>query len=139
MIVKHYVTFVSPGTFVPETNTEEVESWDIERAKLRASEINQRYGARPYSFVFYTMTNDGTELNSKETARSPNYFLGGTVLTLQDIKDRNDPDDSILISNMENNDMPRVIENRNSYRATLPLGKDDVVLDFVMPERVEAE
>lgn len=133
MIRKHYVTFVSPGTFMPETNTEEVESWDIEAATQRASEILQRYNARPYSFHFTTVENDGTKMNGEQTDRSPNYFLGGKVLTLQDVKDRNDPDDEILISNMENNNMDRVVENHNSFRATLQLRPDDVVLDFEMP------
>lgn len=129
MIEKHFVTFVSPGTFVPETTTKEIESWDVDKAVEMARETIERYNATPYSFHFTTRTNDG-ELDSKETARSCNYFLGGEVLTLQQVKDRSDPSDSILISNMENNGIERVVDNRNSWRATLPLNEGDVVLEF---------
>ena len=129
MIEQHFVTFVSPGSFVPETSTKPVQSWDVDHATEMAKSILERHGATPYSFHFTTRTNDG-ELDSKETARSCNYFLGGVVLTLQDIKDRNDPKDEILISNMQNNGYERVVQNDNSWRATLPLRDDDVVLEF---------
>jgi hypothetical protein len=129
MIEKHFVTFVSPGTLVPETTTKEIDSWDVDKATEMAREVRERYNATPYSFHFTTRSNEG-ELDSKETARSCNYFLGGQVLTLQDVKDRNDSKDSILISNMENNGYDRVVQNDNSWRATLPLGENDVVLEF---------
>ena len=129
MIEKHFVTFVSPGTFCPETTTREIDSWDVDTAVEMASDVIERHNATPYSFHFTTRSNDG-KLDSKETARSCNYFLGGQVLTLQDVKDRNDPRDSVLISNMENNGYDRVIQNDNSWRATLPLKKNDVVLEF---------
>ena len=129
MVEKHFVTFVSPGTFVPETTTKEIESWDVEAATKMAREVVERYNATPYSFHFTTRRNDG-ELDSKEVARSCNYFLGGEVLTLADIKAREDENDLILISNMECNGIERVVENRNSWRAILPLEKDDVVLEF---------
>lgn len=129
VVEKHFVTFVSPGTFVPETTTKEIGSWDVEQAKTMATEIVERYNATPYSFHFTTRRNDG-DLDSKEVARSVNYFLGGEVLTLADIKDRNDEKDRILISSMESNGIERVVENRNSWRATLPLGEKDIVLPF---------
>ena len=129
MVEKYFVTFVSPGTFVPETTTKEIDSWDVDKATKMASEIVERYNATPYSFHFTTRRNDG-DLDSKEVARSVNYFLGGEVLTLEDIKARSDEKDRILISNMEGNGIERVVENRNSWRATLPLGDKDVVLPF---------
>jgi hypothetical protein len=129
MIEKHFVTFVSPGTFVPETTTKEVSFWDVEDAKEMARTIIERHGAKPYCFYFTTRRNDGA-LDSREVRRSCNYFLGGTVLTLDDVRARHDEKDAILISNMECNDFSRVIENCNSWRATLPLRPDDVVLEF---------
>ena len=56
------------------------------------------------------------------------YFLGGKILTLQDVIDRNDPEDRILISNMRGNKWDRVIVNDNSWRITQPLEEGDVVL-----------
>jgi hypothetical protein len=129
MIEKHFVTFYSPGTFVSEMTVEPVDSWDVEEATSKARHIIERYGARPYGFRFTTRRNDG-ELDSKEVRRSGMYFLGGEVLTLQQVKDRNDPADRILISNMECNGYEKVVENRNSWKATIPLNEGDTVLEF---------
>ena len=62
------------------------------------------------------------------TATSPMYYLGGTILTLEEIEAKNDPNDNILISNMKCNGFDRVVVNSNSYRWTQPLYKDDIVL-----------
>lgn len=129
MVEKHFVTFVSPGTFVPETTTRPVESWNVDAAVEMARSVTERYGATPYSFHFTTRQNDG-DLDSTEVARSCNYFLGGEVKTLAEIVARNNPNDSILISNMRCNKIPRVLVNDNSWQATLELKDDDVVLPF---------
>jgi hypothetical protein len=131
MIEKHFVTFVSPGTFVPETTTKEIDSWDIDKAMEMARNVTERYDATPYSFHFTTRRNDG-ELDSKQTARSCNYFLGGKVLTLEQVKARKDDSDRTLIQNMESNGIARIVDNRNSFRAALPIGDDDVVLEFLI-------
>ena len=129
MIEKHFVTFVSPGTFMPETTCQGIDSWNVNEATKMARTIIERYNATPYSFHFTTHQNDG-DLDSKEVARSCNYFLGGTVLTLADIQARNDPADRILIGNMKGNNITRVVENCNSWGAVLPLNKEDIILDY---------
>lgn len=58
------------------------------------------------------------------------YYLGGEILTLQQIKDRENPKDRILITNMECNGWGRIIENRNSWLITQPLRDGDIVLDW---------
>lgn len=139
MIEQHFVTFVSPGTFVPETTTRPIPAWDTDEATSMASGIVERHGARPYSFFFTTRRND-EELDSREVARSCHYFLGGTVLSLADVKARNDPADRMLIQDMEGKGIDRVVENCNSYRAVLPLSEEDVVLEFSMaPKGGDAE
>ncbi len=126
---KHFVEFFSPGTLVAERTTKEIESWDIDLAKKMAKSIKKRYGAIPYGFQFVTRERGENDFDSKETARSGTYFLGGQVLTLAQIKKRNDPDDRILISNMECNKWNKIIVNTNSWEWTQPLEKKDVVLD----------
>lgn len=125
---KHFVTFCSPGTFVSEQTTKEIESWNITQAQEMAKAIKERHAATPYGFYFTTRSRNEDELDSKETARSGMYYLGGEVLTLEDVKARNDPDDRILISNMECNKWDRIIVNTNSWKFTAPLNKDDAVL-----------
>ena len=51
---RHYVTFMSPGTFVAEQTTKQVEAWDVKAAQKMAEGIEERYGAKPYGFYFST-------------------------------------------------------------------------------------
>ena len=127
---KHFVIFFSPGSFVSEQTEKPIESWDVEKAVELLKEIKERYGATPYGFCFTTRGRNSDDLDSKEISRSGMYYLGGKVLTLQDVKARNNPDDRTLIFNMECNKYERVIENTNSWKVTLPLNDNDTVLEY---------
>lgn len=128
---RHFVTFYSPGTFVSETTEREIASWDTALACEMAKNIVERHGARPYGFRFSTRERGDNDLDSRVVETSGTYYLGGTILSLDDIRSRNDPGDRILISNMQNNGYDFVIENVNSYRITLPLSENDHVLDSI--------
>jgi hypothetical protein len=127
---EHFVTFYSPGTFVHETTEKSIDKWDIEEAKQMARKIKERHGATPYGFRFTTRSRGPMDLDSKVTKESPFYYLGGKIETLEEVKARATKDDSILISNMENNGYERIITNTNSWRWTAPLNPTDVVLDW---------
>lgn len=129
-VQKHFVTFYSPGTFTSETSDREVESWDVGAAKKMAHGINERYGATPYAFRFSTMGRGARDLNSKEIATSPLYYLGGRIETLAEVEARNDPKEEILRSNMRGNGWHKIIVNDNSWRVTQPLKDTDVILDW---------
>src|ERR1039458_6679975 len=109
-LVKHYVTFVSPGTFFAESNTEEVKSWDVEEAKKKAKKILQRYNAVPYAFYFTTRTRSDKDFDSKETDKSNFYYLPHCKIeTLEEILARNLPDEEILRDNMRINKFDKVV------------------------------
>jgi hypothetical protein len=127
---KHFVIFFSPGAIVSEKTKKDIDCWDVGKAVQMARSIKERHGATPYGFQFTTRERMDNELDSKEVDRSGTYFLGGEVLTLEDIKKRNDPKDSILISNMEVNGWDRVIENNNSWKITQPMKTIDKVVSF---------
>ena len=127
---QHFVTFLSPGTFVHEQSTEPVDSWNVDAAREMARDVKERHGATPFAFYFTTRSRGDSELDSRETARSGRYFLGGEVQTLGEIKARGNPDDRILISNMECNGWDRVVVNCNSWKVTQPLEADDTILKF---------
>lgn len=126
----HFVTFYSPGTFVAETTEKLIKKWDIPLAMEMAHDIMERHGATPYGFRFSTRERGPKDLDSKVTKTSPVYYLGGKVETLEEVKARATKDDEILISNMENNHMKRVVTNTNSWKSTLELKEGDIVLDW---------
>ena len=127
---QHFVRFYSPGTFVAEQSSKPIEKWPVGLALIMVRDIKERHGATPYGFQFITRTREDDELDSKQTASSPMYHLGGKVRTLAEVEADNLPDEHILRSNMRNNGIDRIIVNSNSWKSTQPLGKDDVVLDF---------
>ena len=129
-MTKHFVTFLSAGTLVAEQSTKEIDSWNTDRAIELSRSVVERYETRPYAFYFTTRERGPDDFDSKETAKSNLYFLGGTILTLEQIKARSDSDDnSILIFNMEANGYEKVIETCRPYRFTAAFKPGDVVLD----------
>jgi hypothetical protein len=129
---KHFVTFLSPGTFVNETTSKEIKSWDVKTACKMAHKVVQRYNATPFAFYFSTVraTGSGWNAEKKTVKTSGRYFLGGKVETLEEVQKRNDPKEEILRWNMEHNDMKKIVVNTNSWKTTQALEKDDVVLDW---------
>jgi hypothetical protein len=132
MLEQHFVTFFSPGTFVHEQTTKPIESWDVDKAVNMARGITERYNATPFGFRFSTRRREDHELDSRVVSRSGLYFLGGTVLTLEQVKARNDSADRTLIANMEGNGWDRIVENCNSWKVVQPLMADDTVREFAV-------
>jgi len=83
---KHFVTFLSPGTFVHEETTMPIYAWDIEEACEMAHSINERHGARPFAFQFSTRERKDDELDSRVVKESGRYFLGGQLLTVKEVE-----------------------------------------------------
>jgi len=127
---KHFVIFFSPGTFVAETTQKPIESWDIDKAVKMSREITERYNAKPYGFCFVTRERKPRDLDSEEVERSTMYYLGGEVITLDELKAQNNSEYRILIENMECNGWNRVVVNKNSRKWTQPLNDGDTVLDY---------
>lgn len=132
---KHFVSFYTPGAFVANDREEPIDSWDVEVAIAQARFFKARYGGVPYGFRFTTRSRGPEDLDSKESARSPFYWLGGTVFTLAEVEARRDPDEVILLGNMRSNGWGRIVVNRNSWTWTAPLGDTDVVLDVDLTDR----
>lgn len=124
----HFVTFLSPGTFVSEETTKPIASWSVPEAVKLSKKIVERYGAKPYAFRFSTRERGDNDLDSKTTKESGLYFLGGRVMTLPDVE-REMPNERILISNMRNNGFKKVVINDNSWRTAQPLHAEDTVLE----------
>ena len=124
---KHFIIFLSPGTFFSEQTEKPIDSWNVERAISLSRSITERYNAKPYGFQFTTRERSKNDLDSKETKRSGTYYLGGRVMTLADVK-RDMPDEQILISNMTCNGYKKVVVSETPWRSIHPLEKGDIVL-----------
>lgn len=130
-MIKHYVTFYSPGTFLSEETTKEIDSWDIDKAKEMARTIKERYGATPYCFKFTTLERGSEDFYPKQIARSKGcYYLGGQIISAEEILAGDDPKEEILRINIRCNDIKKIIINDNSWRFTGEFKDDDVLLEF---------
>lgn len=127
---KHFVTFFSPGTFVAETSAYPIDSWDVEQAIGISRSIKERYGATPYGFQFSTRERGSRDLDSKVSATSGTYYLGGRIDTLADVQKRADPKEKILLANMKCNGIERIIVNDNSWRFSGEFKDGDTLLEY---------
>jgi hypothetical protein len=125
---KHFVTFLSPGTFVNEETTKPIKSWDVALARKMAEEITERYNSKPFAFQFSTRVRGEKDLDSKVVKESGRYYINGKVETLADVEARNDPKEDILRSNMRNNGIKKVVSGNSPWRWTHELHDGDVVL-----------
>jgi len=128
----HFVTFLSPGTFMAEDSTKPIDVWDVEKAQKMAEAVTERYGAVPYAFYFTTRARGPKDLDSKVTKQSVTYYLPHCrVETLAEVKKRNDPKEEILRSNMECNGYKKVVTTTKGWRWTQPFKDGDVLLKTV--------
>ena len=125
---QHFVTFYSPGTFFSEQTEKPIDSWDVDAAVQMAKGVKERYGATPYGFRFSTRSRGPDDLDSKVTKQSAMYYIGGKVETLEEIAARNDPKESILLSNMRCNKWKRVWTSTTGWKVTQPLERGDTVI-----------
>jgi hypothetical protein len=135
---QEYVTFYSPGTLFSESTSKPIERRDPAMAVRMGTDVEERYAAKPYAFRFETRIvadpvpdgEGGTmPVQPKTVDETGFYFLGGVLWTLDEVTERNDPKESILRSNMRNNGSEIVCVNDNSWRATMPFGEKDCIVD----------
>lgn len=134
-MVKHFVVFYSPGTFLTEDTEKEIASWDVQEAMKMADHITERYGATPFGFQFISRARGDKDFEAKEFKRSFTYYLGGQIFTREEVEARNLPDEETLRWNMRVNKIDRIIQNDNSWRFTAALKPTDVVLDYTPPSK----
>jgi hypothetical protein len=135
-VTKHFVEFYSPGTFIPESTTLPIDSWIVDKAVEMSHHIVERHSACPFGFRFSTRTREENDFDSKVTNTSPMHYLGGKIVTTEEVLAGTDPAEEILRKNVEYNDIKRLIINTNSWKFTAKLEDDDIVLDYTPREKV---
>jgi hypothetical protein len=127
---QHFVIFYSPGTMFAEQSEYKIDRFDVDLAVEQAKHIVERHNATPYGFQFITRERGPDDLDSHVSYRSGMYFLGGEILTLDELRAQNNEDDSTLINNMICNNYDRVIINTNSWKWTQPFTDRDQLVEF---------
>jgi len=116
---KHFVEFLSPGVFMSESSSKEVNSRDYSEVKIG----NYCFGYRFYDRNEFSHLDTGEILKGKSTNYSPwTYF--GEVMTLAQVK-KNVPDNRILVANMTNNGYKKVVKTK--FGQYIPLEPKDKV------------
>jgi len=137
VIRKHYVIFMSPGTFVTEVSERQIEDWNPAQAAAMAAGIVERYGAIPYGFHFETRLSappvtDGEggflEVTERTVATSGTYFWG-RLETYDDVAARSLPDERILVDNMRDNDWWIVVVDHRRWKSTQPFTEESFLID----------
>lgn len=129
MPMKQYtVTFYSPGTFFAETTKKKIDSWDPQKALAMSKKIEERYHSHPYGFQFFTHERADDELDSHISDSSGTWYIDGVVKTLEDLKAEHNPENKILISNMECNQWDSVVQTRSPYSWTQPFEDGDHII-----------
>jgi len=129
-MIKHFVTFYSPGTFVSERTIQEIPEWDVREAVKRASKITERYNSRPYGFRFHTEEGGDGRWEPKRIGESGTHYINGKLETLAEFEARNDPGEEILRSNMRgNDDWKTIVRGVSGWKWTMSFENGDVLVN----------
>lgn len=133
---KIYAEFHSPGSFVDEVSSREIETMDPAAACEIVKEIKERHGATPYGFRFVSMLThepipDGKggemRVEPKPLMKTGFFYLNATPMTFDDVE-AHGGDVSILLSNMRSNGWWVVVECINAYRTMRSFGPGDATV-----------
>jgi hypothetical protein len=120
-MLKHYVEFYYPGTFVAETETREVASRDVPPDDVPRGAYGYRFFDRE------EVEQDGETLRGERKNWSPTTFYGHEY-TVEQLK-AEFPSERILISNVEGNGYKRAVRTDRGWWQQLSDG------DVVLPAR----
>lgn len=119
METQTFVKFWFQGAFFDEDSNKQVNARDIGALDIPA---------RAYALEFYDIrvtTDNGVVLKSAPLNKSPRFFVGGRVMTYDEVV-AEEPDSPILIDNMRINRWAHVIKTRVGHFQ--PFSETDVLL-----------
>lgn len=102
----HFVIFLTSVKFGTRLVEREIECWD---PKLACGLIKTLI-TYPLGFYFETKRCINTERSCLVTEKTSHmFFINGVISSLQELQDRNNPEDSILISQLKQNNVENII------------------------------
>lgn len=115
-----YIEYLFPGIIVSDSSEEKVSDRTLPK-KIPKGCFGFRFFERMEEKI------DGEKLIGKPKKYSNWYYAKGDVLTLEEVKVKHS-EKKILIGNMENNDIAKVLMTK--FGQAIPLEEKDVVLDY---------
>lgn len=129
----HFVSFfgsdLGPTAGTWGESNHPIKSWDVNTAMAMARVVAERRGIVPRAFMFTTKARNANQLDSRVVKRSGYYFLGGELLTLNDVKHEM-PEEGMLISNMRRRAIKRVVVSNISCGLVEEFRDGDVLLGW---------
>lgn len=119
MALKHYVCFLSPGSFLPNEKWLEIKS--------REDKIDAPDNCFAYYFFDREEVEQDGELLKGEAKNESGRFYFGKAMTAQEIE-RTEPNCEILLANMRINKWEKVVKTRMGNFQ--PIEKNDVILEL---------
>ena len=113
-MIQHFVKYLLPGSFFSNEEISPIQTWDVPTAQRQAPK-----GA--FAFQFTTRSRGEADLDSKQTAQSGRYYLGGEVRTRDEVLAGTDPKEATLRDNVRYNKWNRIIKT--------PLGNTQLLDD----------
>jgi hypothetical protein len=132
-MLKHYVDFYqSTGMPQPERTRKPIPRWDTELAMEMARELaGDDLKSFPYGFRFLTKKLSKGNLKGKVTESSGMYYIGGRIVTHEEISTRDDPKDVLLSKNMRLMGVSKIVEVDNAGgRVRVPHDERDQMIQF---------
>lgn len=120
---KHFVRFYYPGAIISDTDDYPIRAWDVNDAIL----IIEQKEYKPYAFMFFTRSRCGEDLDSHISKTSGTYYINGIVKTLEQVKSENDPNNYILIRNMECNGWNKIVTTTSQKYAQPFFDTDQII------------
>ena len=120
-MLKHYVEYLHPGIIVSETSVSEISERDVSKVEISVNCFGFRFFDRTVTVV------DG-EMLTGDRKNISGWQYRGEKMTLDQVKATfgNDSKYSILISNMECNDVRAVV--RTQFGQFIPLNDGDQII-----------
>lgn len=118
-MIKHYVEYLHPGIVTSDTSTIKIKSRNPKKIKL---DDNHSFGFRFYDREEKSF---GKETLKGKRKNFSNWYYEGTIYTLGSVK-KHHPDEKILISNIEINNIEKVVKTK--FGQSIPLKKGDIIL-----------
>ncbi len=107
--MKTYARFLFPGSFVSEESVKEVPSRNVAELDIPGNAFALQFFDQ--GTAVFNVDGHEVEFTSKRINVSGNTYIGGLLMTLEEVRQRH-PDKSNLIANMEGNGWNRVIQCR---------------------------